>query len=294
MNKIFSQIHHTYSQRINHFLDDYINACDPSDLRDAMAYSLLVNGKRIRPCLVYATGAMFGCDLALLDYPAAAIELIHTYSLIHDDLPAMDDDNLRRGMPTCHIKFGEATAILAGDALQTLAFSLLAESTELTASCKVNLIKELALASGVKGMCLGQSLDLIAEKKIINIDALNHIHANKTGALIKAAVRMGMFTAGGEALNYQTHLDRYADAIGLAFQIQDDVLDVIGDEKLIGKHVGSDQHLQKNTYVSLLGLEQAQLSCQQLYDQAINELNKIPANSEILHQLANFIIHRHS
>lgn len=292
MNNSFTTLHHQYTTRINTILADCMQDISPSLLKDAMLYSLLAGGKRIRPFLVYATGQMFGCKMEQLDHPAAAIELIHTYSLIHDDLPAMDNDDLRRGMPTCHIKYGVADAILAGDALQTLAFSLLANASELSASCRLNLIKELASASGISGMCLGQSLDLHAEHKSITLTELNQIHTHKTGVLIKAAILLGMYTAGSEAQKYQLPLSNYANAIGLAFQIQDDILDVIGDQNIMGKNGGADQHQAKNTYPSLLGLEQAIQTSDNLYRQALEELDKIPYNSDVLRQLAHFIVKR--
>lgn len=292
MNNAFASLHGQYTQRINTMLAKCIETLPSSLLKNAMEYSLLAGGKRIRPFLVYATGQMFNCSLDKLDVVAAAIEIVHTYSLIHDDLPAMDNDDLRRGKPTCHIKFDEATAILAGDALQTYAFSLLANAPNLTAECKIQLVNELAFASGAQGMCLGQSLDLQAENKIISLDDLKQIHQHKTGALIKAAIRLAMFVVGESAIEYEQPLNQYADAIGLAFQIQDDVLDVIGDESVMGKHQGADQQLDKNTYTSLLGLEESIQTCHALYKQALEELDKIPYNSHTLHQLANFIVTR--
>ena len=183
-------------ERINTFLATYITQFSSTKLQQAMSYSLLAGGKRIRPILVYLTGQMFDCSLAKLDEAAAAIEMIHTYSLIHDDLPAMDNDNLRRGKPTCHIKYGHAEAILAGDALQSLAFSLLSESQHLNNQVKIDMISELANASGLTGMCLGQSLDLQAEHQSITLEHLQKIHNYKTGVLIKSAVRLGAFASG--------------------------------------------------------------------------------------------------
>lgn len=294
MDNTFTNLHHQYCERVNHVLGEYIQNLPDSLLKDAMVYSLLAGGKRIRPFLVYAVGQMFGCQLNMLDAPAAAIETIHTYSLIHDDLPAMDDDDLRRGIPTCHIMFNEATAILAGDALQTYAFTLLAQSPHLSDKCKINLVNELAQASGAQGMCLGQLLDLSAEHHMISLKELNDIHVYKTGALIKAAVRLGMFVAGDKAVQYERALNNYADNIGLAFQIQDDILNVIGDQQIMGKHQGTDEQAEKNTYTSLLGLEQSIQKTKELYQQAIEELNKIPYNSEQLRQLAGFIIDRNN
>lgn len=292
MKKTFDSLNNFYTQRINRVLEQTLEKLSPSLLKSAMSYSLLAGGKRIRPFLVYATGEMFGCQIEQLDAIAAAIEIIHTYSLIHDDLPAMDNDQLRRGMATCHIKFDEATAILAGDALQTFAFSVLANAPNLNAQTKIDLINELSNASGGNGMCLGQSLDLQSEQTVISLEQLNTIHTYKTGALIKAAVRLGMLVAGNQALQFESPLIHFADYIGLAFQIQDDILDEIGDEKTMGKQKGTDKQLQKSTYISLLGLEESIKITQQLHTQALEELNKIPYNSQPLEQLTNFIINR--
>lgn len=281
-------------QRINAFLTDYISQCEHSNLQQAMSYSLLAGGKRIRPVLVYLTGQMFNCPLAKLDSAAAAIEAIHTYSLIHDDLPAMDNDDLRRGKPTCHIQFGQAQAILAGDALQSLAFSLISECENIHDQIKVKMIAELARASGLSGMCLGQSLDLQAEHQTISLEHLQQIHRFKTGALIKAAVRLGAYASGDIALPYYSMLDNYAQAIGLAFQIQDDILDVIGDQSIMGKPQGSDIALKKSTYPALVGLQTATNMTKALHTQAIDSLKKIPYNSQPLQDLADYIIHRNS
>ena len=281
-------------ERINTFLTTYITQFPSSKLQQAMNYSLLAGGKRIRPILVYLTGKMFDCPLAKLDEAAAAIEMIHTYSLIHDDLPAMDNDNLRRGKPTCHIQYGHAEAILAGDALQSLAFSILSESQHLDNQVKINMIAELANASGLAGMCLGQSLDLQAEHQSITLEHLQKIHNYKTGTLINAAVRLGAFASGDISKPYYSLLDSYAQAIGLAFQIQDDILDVIGEQAIMGKPKGSDIIHEKSTYPALLGLQTAIDMTKQLYDQAIDSLNQIPYNSQPLQDLAGFIINRNS
>lgn len=294
MDNLFTQLHQQYSERINASLANCMVNVDSSRLKDAMTYSLLAGGKRIRPFLVYATGLMFNCKIDLLDAPATAIEAIHTYSLIHDDLPAMDNDELRRGLPTCHIKYDEATAILAGDALQSLGYALIANAPKLSNPSKVLMLKELANASGALGMCLGQSLDLLAENKKISIEELNQIHSYKTGALIKTSVRLGMFAAGSKAIQFKSELDLYAHSIGLAFQIQDDILDVIGDKNIMGKNNGADTKLAKNTYTSLIGVESSIKTCQLLYKQAIEVLDKIPYNSEVLRQLADFVINRNS
>ncbi len=266
-------------------------------LVEAIQYGALLGGKRLRPFLVYATGSMFGVSQQTLDAPAAAVECIHAYSLIHDDLPAMDNDDLRRGLPTCHIKFGEANAILAGDALQTLAFSILADAPmpEVAAQDRLAMVSTLALSSGVAGMCGGQALDLAAEGEQISLEALEQIHRHKTGALIRAAVKMGALSAGDRGREALPQLDRYAQSIGLAFQVQDDILDVVGDTATLGKRQGADQHLGKSTYPALLGLEQARTKARDLIDDARQALSLLAAQSldtTALEALANYIIQR--
>lgn len=245
----FARLLDAYQQQVNGALTRFIEPLpfQSSPLVNAMHYGALLGGKRLRPFLVYATGEMLHADPASLDAPAAAVECIHAYSLIHDDLPAMDDDALRRGQPTCHIKYGEDTAILAGDALQTLAFSILADEAMpgVSAEYRLMMLSELAKASGVAGMCGGQALDLAAEGQSVDLDQLEQIHRHKTGALIRSAVRLGALTAGDAGREALPLLDRYAEAIGLAFQVQDDILDVIGDTAVIGKRQGADQHLGK-------------------------------------------------
>lgn len=283
--------------RINDFLAHKLaqySAFD-SPLIEAMRYAVLLGGKRVRPFLIYATGRMLGVALEKLDHSAAAMESIHAYSLVHDDLPAMDDDKLRRGKPTCHIAFDEATAILAGDALQSFAFELISTDPHLTDSEKVAQIKVLASASGAKGMCLGQSLDLIAENKAVSLEALELIHHNKTGALILASVMMGFnISEYSQNLAIKQPLERYAKAIGLAFQVQDDILDVIGDTDKIGKTVGSDENLNKSTYPKLLGLDGAKQKADALYQTAIDSLDQLPFDTTVLKELADFIVKRES
>ena len=266
-------------------------------LVEAMAYGALLGGKRLRPFLVYATGQMFGVSLTALDAPAAAVECIHAYSLMHDDLPAMDDDDLRRGQPTCHIKFGEASAILAGDALQTLAFSILSDAPmpDVSDRDRLAMISELATASGVAGMCGGQALDLDAEGKQVGLEMLERIHRHKTGALIRAAVRLGALSAGEQGRQALPLLDKYAESIGLAFQVQDDILDVVGDTATLGKRQGADQQLGKSTYPALLGLEQARTKASDLIADARQSLTELAAQSldtTALEALANYIILR--
>lgn len=266
-------------------------------LVDAMQYGALLGGKRLRPFLVYATGKMFGVSITTLDAPAAAVECIHAYSLMHDDLPAMDNDDLRRGQPTCHIKFGEASAILAGDALQTLAFSILSDApmTEVSDRDRLAMLSELATASGVAGMCGGQALDLEAEGQHVNLEMLERIHRHKTGALIRAAVRLGALSAGEQGRKALPLLDKYAECIGLAFQVQDDILDVVGDTATLGKRQGADQQLGKSTYPALLGLEQARKKASDLIAEARQSLTVLAAQSldtTALEALADYIILR--
>ncbi|QLB13036.1 farnesyl-diphosphate synthase [Bisgaardia hudsonensis] len=284
-------------ERINVFLENQFLNLDtsPSPLSEAMKYALLLGGKRIRPFLVYETGKMLGADIQQLDYIAAAIECIHAYSLIHDDLPAMDNDSLRRGQATCHIAFDEATAILAGDALQPFAFELLTKIPNLSSEQKLKLIETLANASGINGMCFGQSLDLISEQKQVTLDELEQIHQNKTGALLKAAVKLGFICSPHfQDNNIDKKLTDYADAIGLAFQVQDDILDIEGDTEIIGKNVGADILADKSTYPKLLGLEGAKQKAQNLYLKAIEALNSIGFDTYVLQELAKFIITRKS
>lgn len=288
-----------FRQRADRTLLDFIAPLPFNDgnMVAAMRHGALLGGKRLRPFLVYTTGQMFGVSLNNLDVPAAAVECIHAYSLIHDDLPAMDDDDLRRGQPTCHIKFGEASAILAGDALQTLAFSILADADmpDVALRDRLAMVSELATASGVAGMCGGQSLDLEAEGRQIDLPALEQIHRHKTGALIRAAVRLGALAAGEPGRAALPQLDRYAAAIGLAFQVQDDILDVVGETEKIGKRQGADQQHGKSTYPALLGLDSAKAKAWDLYQEALAALDTLAAqsyNTAPLRALASFIIER--
>ena len=281
--------------RINHFLETQLNQVDtqPAPLADAMKYALLLGGKRIRPFLVYATGRMLGASMNQLDYVAAAIEAVHAYSLIHDDLPAMDNDSLRRGEPTCHIAFDEATAILAGDALQAFAFETLTNATALSAEQKVRLVHALSHAAGAQGMCLGQSLDLISEHKSVSLTELERIHNSKTAALLSAALIMGFICSPRYSdKQLEQQLARYGAAIGLAFQVQDDILDIEGESSVLGKTVGADLASDKSTYPKLLGLDGAKQKAQDLYQIALSELDRIPFNSIALRALAKFIIYR--
>lgn len=265
------------------------NDIDPR-LAEAMAYATLEGGKRMRPLLVYATGTALGVDEAVLDIPAAAVELIHAYSLVHDDLPAMDDDTLRRGKPTVHIAYDEATAILVGDALLTLAFELLAEAATPPA-ITLAMLRTLANASGVQGMVAGQSIDLASVGTMLDIDALRRMHAAKTGALIRAAVALGALAGNADEAT-RTALDAYAEALGLAFQIRDDILDVEGDQALIGKTVGKDVAQAKPTYPALLGLDASRALLDELALRMETRLASLPQETLDLARLAHFATQR--
>jgi len=281
--------------RVNEQLEQYINhpATYSKTLNEAMAYGALLGGKRVRPFLVYAVGQMLGSKFETLDPIAASIECVHAYSLIHDDLPAMDDDALRRGNATCHIKYDEATAILAGDALQTLAFEILSnEIPALPAQSQLKMLNILAKATGEKGMCAGQVLDIQAENTAISLTDLEMIHNAKTGALIIAAVQMGALSKTDIDDNEFLLLTKFATAIGLAFQVQDDILDIISDTETLGKPQGSDQQLDKSTYPALLGLQGAQQKAQDLYQEALHALSQLPYNTQLLELFSHYIIKR--
>ncbi|MEG3753162.1 (2E,6E)-farnesyl diphosphate synthase [Psychromonas arctica] len=284
-----------YQDRVNAQLELHINHAHITspELNEAMTYGALLGGKRVRPFLVYAVGSMLGSKLDTLDPIASSIECVHAYSLIHDDLPAMDDDALRRGNPTCHIKYDEAMAILAGDALQTIAFDILSTEIEgVTAQAQLKIINTLARASGEKGMCAGQVLDIAAENSAISLSQLEAIHNAKTGALILAAVQMGALTKVDIEPAEFDLLTRFARAIGLAFQVQDDILDITSDTATLGKPQGSDQGLNKSTYPALLGLEGAQQKAQDLYQEALHALSQLPYNTQLLELFSHYIIKR--
>ncbi|OIQ46351.1 MAG: geranyl transferase [Gammaproteobacteria bacterium MedPE] len=279
-------------QRVNDFLAATLSQLEINEpqLHQAMIHGLLLGGKRIRPFLVYAVGEMLGVEKAQLDNAAGAIESIHAYSLIHDDLPAMDDDALRRGQPTCHIAFNEATAILAGDSLQTHAFELIGQAPQ-NAEQRLEMMQCLAKASGYQGMCGGQALDLAATDKQVSLAQLEKIHRLKTGALICAAVELGAIAANASHTHREL-LNTFAQNIGLAFQVHDDILDVIGDTETLGKPQGSDEAANKSTYPALLGLESAQDKAKQLIEQAISSLQALPFDSTLLQAFARYIIAR--
>jgi geranylgeranyl pyrophosphate synthase len=284
----------SYRARIEQVLDRCLALPDPGTprLREAMRYSTLGGGKRLRPALVYLTGESLGAELSDLDAPAAAVELIHVYSLVHDDLPAMDDDDLRRGRPTCHRAYDEATAILVGDALQALAFSVLAEDTMAESTTRLAMIRTLAHAAGTAGMAGGQAVDLAAVGQRLSVDAVENMHRRKTGALIKGSVLLGALGAGIQSGSDFRALESFGDEIGLAFQIQDDILDVEGDAAVLGKTTGADAALSKPTYPSTVGLPAARERARDLRDRAIQALAPLGPRSAPLVELAQFVVSR--
>ncbi len=262
----------------------------PAELHRAMRYAVLGGGKRLRPLLVYAAGHALGEDGPQLDAPACAVELIHAYSLVHDDLPAMDDDDMRRGRPTCHIVFGEAMAILAGDALQALAFELLAHDVH--AANGMNMLRVLGRACGAEGMAGGQALDLAAVGRKLSLAELEHMHACKTGALIRASVRLGALAAGADERTLDA-LDRYAHAVGLAFQVRDDILDVEGESAVIGKTAGKDAAADKPTFPSIIGLDASRTHLAELTATALDAIAPLGERGVLLEELARYAAKRH-
>lgn len=285
-----------YQSRIESALESWLPApeIEPARLHEAMRYAVLGGGKRIRPVLVYAGGEAFGVDPDHLNGPAVAVELIHAYSLIHDDLPAMDDDDLRRGRPTCHKAYDEATAILAGDAIQALAFQVLASDPSILAEPlqRLDMINRLALAGGSKGMAGGQAIDLAAVGRALKIEQLENMHRHKTGALIRASVELGALSSPGYDASQFERIAEFADCIGLAFQVQDDILDVESDTETLGKPQGSDMQRNKPTYPNLLGLDGAKQAARQLQQKAIDALEVFDERADTLRQIAEYIIAR--
>jgi geranylgeranyl pyrophosphate synthase len=266
----------------------------PERLHQAMRYSVLGGGKRLRPLLTYATGLALGLPLDVLDGPASAVELIHVYSLIHDDLPAMDNDELRRGKPTCHVAYDEAIAILAGDALQAQAFYVLAHDPTLAvpAENRLAMIETLALASGSLGMVGGQAIDLDAVGKDLDLPSLENMHIRKTGALIRASVKLATLAKTDIAPELADKLDHYAKCIGLAFQIQDDILDEESDTQTLGKTQGKDKDNNKPNYPALLGLSGAKQKAAELHEEAMETLAPLGSEGDILRALSLFIVQR--
>ena len=282
-------------QRVEQALTHILGTADAAAARlhAAMSYSVLNGGKRLRPLLVYVTGEAMGASATDLDAPATAVELIHAYSLIHDDLPAMDDDDLRRGLPTCHKAFDEGTAILAGDALQALAFGALGTlGNGLSDTTRVRMLAVLAQAIGTGGMAGGQAMDLEAAGRPIDAARIEQMHRLKTGALIRASVELGALAAPGVDEARHTALRRYGEEIGLAFQIQDDILDVTGDTAVLGKRAGADAAHGKPNYPSIFGLERARQLAREHRDRALAALAGLGEASGPLRALAHYVVDR--
>ncbi|PCH96500.1 MAG: (2E,6E)-farnesyl diphosphate synthase [Gammaproteobacteria bacterium] len=288
--------HQAHQQRINDFLAKQLDKLTVNDekLLAAMRYGLLIGGKRMRPYLAYTTGKVLNAQITDIDAIAGALECIHAYSLLHDDLPAMDDDDLRRGQPTCHKAFDEATAILAGDALQTLAFDILAnhQFSKAIQPKQIKLIQLLVSASGYQGMCGGQALDLSATDTTIDLTQLETLHSLKTGALLEASVLMAAECSTKVSEHEKQILKEYAQLVGLAYQVQDDIIDITSTEEELGKPKGSDLAANKSTYPALLGLPGAQQKAANLFQQALQALARLPYNTQSLAEFATFIIKR--
>lgn len=283
-----------YSKRISECLDRALPKAGetPARLHEAMRYAVLNGGKRVRPLLVYAAGECLAVDPSKLDAPAAAIELIHAFSLVHDDLPAMDNDDLRRGEPTVHRKFDEATAILAADALQPLAFNVLASNPGIDPFEAVQLVRLVADACGSLGMTGGQSIDLASEGRSLSPAELEQMHTLKTGALIRASVMSACCFGSDPGAARRDALDRFARAIGLAFQIKDDILDVEGETGIIGKMAGQDERLQKATWPSVFGLQASRQRCGDLLSEGLACLDAFGPDADSLRWLARYIVER--
>ena len=285
-----------WQERIEAVLEDVLPpaATHPTKLHEAMRYSVLNGGKRMRPLLVYATGDALGIAPAQLDIQAAAVELIHVYSLVHDDLPAMDDDDLRRGKPTCHKAFDEPTAILVGDALQALAFQILATHPRMLAlpAQRLRMIEQLGQAAGSRGMVGGQAIDLAAVGQTLTEMALENMHIHKTGALIRASVLLAAYSADTVEVQRLQQLDHFAKCMGLAFQVQDDILDVESDTQTLGKTRGADAAAGKPTYPSIIGLSASKMKLQDLYDEAMNALVSLGESAHLLREIAEFTVKR--
>ena len=293
MTTKLSQLLQTYTERVNAQLEQIIpQPTGPgAKLFEAMHYSVFNGGKRLRPALCFAAAQAVSASDSNTARVAAAVEMIHAYSLIHDDLPAMDDDDLRRGVPTCHIKFDEATAILAGDALQSLAFKQLSE-LDLSASTSLQLVSLLSDLAGCNGMVTGQAIDLASTGKQLSAEELTYMHNHKTGALIEASVVLGAIATDQASSDQLQALRQFSRAIGLAFQIQDDILDVESSTEELGKSQGSDSANNKATYTSILGIEKARSEAERLYQQSLEALSPFGDQAQSLGVLAKFIVHR--
>ena len=294
--RAFESLVEGYQQRVNEALDNWLPPAEvnPIRLHQAMRYAVLAPGKRVRPILVYATAEALGIDLRKVDGAACAVEIIHAYSLIHDDLPAMDDDDLRRGRPTCHRQFDEATAILAGDALQALAFYIISHDPDMTDNprARLTMIENLAMFSGSRGMAGGQAIDLEAVGRSLNIAELETMHIHKTGALIRTCIQLAALSADTLGEDHFRALDSYAKCIGLSFQVQDDILDVTGDTATLGKTQGSDSARNKPTFPSIIGLAASQEKAQELHRQALQALSIFAEEADILRYISAWFVQR--
>ena len=283
-----------YTARVNQGLDDALPpaSCNPARLHDAMRYAVLNGGKRVRPLLTYATGECLDVDVELLDAPAVAIELIHAFSLVHDDLPAMDDDDLRRGKPTVHKQYDEATAIWAADALQPLAFSRLASLENAPDGAAIRLVQLITQACGSTGMTGGQSIDLAAEGNALTADELEHMYSLKTGALIHASIMSACLLCQDVPDEESAALEQFGNDVGIAFQIKDDILDVEGETEVIGKPAGSDESLNKATYPALFGMQASRERCDELLARALDNLSRFGDSAAPLEWLGRYIVER--
>jgi farnesyl diphosphate synthase len=294
MSGAFDDWMKTVQARAEEALGALLPAADvlPCKLHEAMRYTVLGGGKRVRPLLVYAAGALFGADAQALARAAAAVEMIHAYSLVHDDMPCMDDDALRRGKPTVHVAYDEATALLVGDALQAQAFLVLAEGMDIPATRQVAMLRLLAHAAGSSGMCGGQAIDLDSVGISLTLEQLEQMHQLKTGALLRASVLLGALAGAEVGPDQMRALDAYANAIGLAFQVVDDVLDATADSATLGKTAGKDAAANKPTYVSILGLEPSRVLAEKLRNDAHRALAPFGEKADRLRQLADLIVQR--
>lgn len=295
MRKI-DEILDQYAGRVNRQLEICLpdESSPPETLHQAMRYAVLGNGKRIRPVLLYATGEALGVPSERLDNPACAVELIHSYSLVHDDLPAMDDDDLRRGRPTCHKAFDEATAILVGDAVQALAFSMLANDQANSPEQRNTMIQLLAECTGSQGMVGGQAIDLASVDRQLSRQEVERMHRLKTGALIKASVLLAVIASGADDPDTHNHFARFAECIGLMFQIRDDILDIQSNTETLGKPQGSDEAQKKPTYPSIIGMEESESACRKLLEQAYLEMESVNVRWDTLKLISQYIVTRAS
>lgn len=292
LNSFFKGCTKAVDKKLSELIPD--GSVEPQKLHKAIRWSLFAGGKRFRPALVIASGEVFGAERKRLLRTAAAVEMIHTYSLIHDDLPAMDDDNLRRGRETCHKKFDDATAILAGDALQNLAFEVIAEDESLSSQIRVRLISEIGKASGTpNGMVAGQQMDLDAEGngENVSIKKLEKIHQSKTGAMIAVSAKVGAMIAEAEKSEVEA-VTNYAAKLGLLFQITDDLLDVTQTTEVLGKTAGKDVSAEKATYPAFYGIEETRELAEDVYKNACKDLERVEKDTSLLKEIAEFILHR--